>query len=470
MKTKTHGCCEEVETTARTRTCLPCDIPPFCRNNYYRGKLLTERDFTEEQRYSMDKHRYHTLMLHGWGVVCGLDVRPHKHCPKERIVITAGLAIDACGHEIRVYSNIEELLPKPDRKKPKPPCPEDDHKPHHEAEQYLHEGEAKEERDEKYEEDHPDPTRPCDDEVPPRDLYICIAYSECETEFAATPFDDCGCNGDAKKPNRICESYTVLVTYDKPKHWDDTGNEPCGCADCREIFEEAALHCHKPHALPCMPLAIIHDFVAGEKVTDDMIDNVSARRQLVSVQTLDRVVRCILEKLPTANPSRIRDTSWQHGERVLCHRFMQQYVGGKDQHGGFTIYFDSPVSADPIDTRSFMAMIVFRPAEMSEPRHLVFAPVTISKAPGPVTDWCTLHIDPAYAKRHLDGRNFDLFVTLKCNVIIGRHGLAVDGNFLAGREDDDVARMVFPTGDNIKGGTFESWIRVRPHPKGSQQY
>jgi hypothetical protein len=81
------------------------------------------------------------------------------------------------------------------------------------------------------------------------------------------------------------------------------------------------------------------------------------------------------------------------------------------------------------------------------------------------TEWCRLRIDPGYARRRLDGRNFDLFITLKCNVITGRNGLAVDGDFLATQEADDVWRMVLPTGNNVAGGTFESWIRVRPRPK-----
>lgn len=85
------------------------------------------------------------------------------------------------------------------------------------------------------------------------------------------------------------------------------------------------------------------------------------------------------------------------------------------------------------------------------------------------TDWCRLRIDPGYAHRRLDGRNFDLFITLKCDVVTGKNGLAVDGNFLAVREPDDVWRMALPTGDNVAGGTFESWIRVRPRPKGQPE-
>ncbi len=33
------------------------------------------------------------------------------------------------------------------------------------------------------------------------------------------------------------------------------------------------------------------------------------------------------------------------------------------------------------------------------------------------TTWARLNIDSNYARRHLDGRSFDLFLTLKCDVI-----------------------------------------------------
>ena len=97
------------------------------------------------------------------------------------------------------------------------------------------------------------------------------------------------------------------------------------------------------------------------------------------------------------------------------------------------------------------------------------APAYIDREDGDETEWCRLRIDPGYARRRLDGRNFDLFITLKCNVITGKKGLAVDGTFLAIQEVDAVWRMARPTGDNVAGGTFESWVRVRPQPKGSAQ-
>ena len=66
MTTKTSAS-GPTDTQARERKCLPCEIGAFCRNHYYRGKLLTERDFLDEQKYFSDKARLHNLALHGHG-------------------------------------------------------------------------------------------------------------------------------------------------------------------------------------------------------------------------------------------------------------------------------------------------------------------------------------------------------------------------------------------------------------------
>jgi len=55
-------------------SCVECDIPQLARNNYFTGKFMTGRDFTDEQRYLLGKVRRHNRYLHGSGVVCGLTV------------------------------------------------------------------------------------------------------------------------------------------------------------------------------------------------------------------------------------------------------------------------------------------------------------------------------------------------------------------------------------------------------------
>jgi hypothetical protein len=106
---------------------MPCDIPAFCRNNYFTGKLLTERDLTAEQRYINDKLRLHHVALHGWGVICGLKVKSHPYCPHLRVIVEPGLAIDPCGRFIRVLKETEIELPKAIPLPPSQtdPCPSD---------------------------------------------------------------------------------------------------------------------------------------------------------------------------------------------------------------------------------------------------------------------------------------------------------------------------------------------------------
>ena len=201
-----------------------------------------------------------------------------------------------------------------------------------------------------------------------------------------------------------------------------------------------------------MPLAVVCNYVPGEELKAEQIDNWGPRRQLASVDTLDQVVRCILGKLPPSHLTKIEDINWEHNCRILCREFVEEYVGTPEHPRGFRIGFSDRVHSAAIDVRSFQAMVVFHPESHSDPRHMQVAPARVERD-ADETNWCRLQIDPAYARKNLDGRSFDLFLTLKCDVIRDRHGHAVDGNFIGGR---------LPTGDSIQGGTFESWIRVRP--------
>ena len=439
MSTTTAGSTNTVPTV-QENTCLPCDIPAFCRNHYYRGKLLTERDFKDEQRYGIDKLRLHNHALHGWGVLCGLVVKPHPYCPEKRLVICEGLAIDACGREIRLLNEDYVLLPAPLPATTKP-APVKVATPA--AEQQQKEG------------DDDGPGRPddgCDPMPAPRELYLCIRYAECETEYAPAPFDDCSCSTSSQKPNRVCEGYVLELSEQKPSGWDEATRGPCEMGDCLDYYREARDCCPTPKTCPCIPLALICDFVPGEAVKPEQIENWAPRRQLASTETLDQVIRCILTKLPTEELTRIEDTNWEHNRRMMCREFIEEYVGTPEHPRGFRIEFSHKVLAGEIDVRSFQALVVFHPDNESEPRQMHIAPARVEKEQDETT-WARLHIDPAYARRHLDGRSFDLFLTLKCDVLRDHNGHAVDGNFIGHR---------LPTGDHIQGGTFESWVRIRP--------
>jgi hypothetical protein len=431
--------CTKIAPDAREKTCLPCDIPAFCRNSYYRGKLLTERDFTDEQRYGIDKLRLHQQRLHGWGVVCGLVVRPHAYCPDKRLTVCEGFAIDECGREIRVLADDYIPLPQP------PPGTRPAVKGGGANEVHAVAG-----GDGEHGNQPPDEDCGCDDEPQPVDLYICIRYAECETEFAPAPFDDCSCSTTSQRPSRVCEAYRLEMYEQKPDFWDHARHAECDAGDCLQFYREARECGAQTQPCPCLPLAVIRNFVPGTGVREEQIDNWSARRQLASTQTLDQVVRCMLAKLPTEELTRIEDTNWEHNRRMLCREFLEEYVGSGERPRGFRIEFSHPVRSWAIDPRSFQALVVFKPESDSDPRHMQIAPARVEREDDE-TGWARLFIDPGYARRNLEGRDFDLFLTLKCDVIHDRHGRAVDGNFL-GR---------LPTGDHIQGGNFESWVRIR---------
>lgn len=61
-------------------------VPEFERLNYFYGQMLGAADFRGEQAYFREKLKLHNRCLHGYGVVCGLQVTPveaESCCPSE---------------------------------------------------------------------------------------------------------------------------------------------------------------------------------------------------------------------------------------------------------------------------------------------------------------------------------------------------------------------------------------------------
>ncbi|WP_166240055.1 hypothetical protein [Paenibacillus turpanensis] len=76
---------------------------PFERNRYFYGKLLTVRDFESEQNYFNNKRRMMNRLLHGVGVITGLQVIA---VDDKNISVEMGAAMDALGREIIVPSPV----------------------------------------------------------------------------------------------------------------------------------------------------------------------------------------------------------------------------------------------------------------------------------------------------------------------------------------------------------------------------
>jgi hypothetical protein len=433
-------------TTKNNRSkndCPPGAIPPFCRNNYFTGKLLTERDFTAEQRYLVDKLRLHHVALHGWGVVCGLKVTPHPKLPSLRLVVEPGLAIDGWGREIRVPESIDYELPSL-----QPSEAAGDH--------WATDSTSSDQPD-------PDPDlsqQPAGDPVTVT-LYIYLRYVEQEAELMATPFAEYGTAGNARKPNRICESYQLEIAMEEPASFERIRQE-MGRDDAvnsngiyRDLLEEST----ELTDIDCIPLAVIRGFAPGQDLNAEWIDNDSYRRLLPSTATLHLLIRSILKRMPTTTLTRIADIGWTHRKEYSYHEFLRLYIGEQGSSPGFEITFDGPVRPEGISARTFQAIAVHYPEKLDGAGQPEVVPAKVrlnhdhTKA--------HLHIDPHYAKNRLSQARFDLYLLLRCNLVVDKRGVPVDGELSAQLDSDrGYVPAVFPTGDGFPGGLFESWIRV----------
>ncbi len=173
-----------MNTTATTASghhvgcdCGTCAVTHFERNNYFTGKLLLERDFTDEQEYVLAKLRHHNQRLHGSGVVCGLRMvqHPNRDCRTRFVRLTPGTAVDCCGNDVLVTD--EEDVELASLAAVAGIAPNDE---------ALHE------------------------------LAICVRYHECGNEPVPVLYDECGCDDDRCLPNRILESHLVDAVLDPP--------------------------------------------------------------------------------------------------------------------------------------------------------------------------------------------------------------------------------------------------------------
>jgi hypothetical protein len=168
-----------MRTDMNNSTCPTCQATALTRNHYFTGKLMVERDFTDEQRYFRERLRLHNQRLHGSGVACGLAVTQHANptCQDRYVVLQPGGAVDCCGNDILVtladtvdlhaFPAFKALVDEPDG------------------------------------EDHV--------------VQISICYRECPTEEIPVLYDECGCDDSQCAPNRILESYALDVVIDPPE-------------------------------------------------------------------------------------------------------------------------------------------------------------------------------------------------------------------------------------------------------------
>lgn len=153
----------------------------FLRNHYFRGKLLTARDFEAEQDYMNNKRHLLNRMINGTGVICGLgidDVELSEIDMNIKIRFkTGGAAIDGWGREIIVP--IEDS-PRDIRVK----------KQSTQVNLTL-----------------------TDLESAP--YYLYLEYNPLEGEMVNSASENSGC-GETCCPNRVIEDFQVIASVEKP--------------------------------------------------------------------------------------------------------------------------------------------------------------------------------------------------------------------------------------------------------------
>lgn len=139
------------------------------RNHYFYGRLLDEHSFLQEQHYLNQKRWLLNRLSLGKGVLCGLTVT----WTDDRVCISSGVAIDGCGREI--------VVPEPVTVNPWQTT-----------------------------DDHGLWGTPLLPSEGTHEVYLCLAYVECPTDFTSVLVTDCDrVNGTA--PSTIVERYAILV-------------------------------------------------------------------------------------------------------------------------------------------------------------------------------------------------------------------------------------------------------------------
>lgn len=81
--------------------CSVCaGLKPLTRPRFFAGQILYDTDLNDLERYVLDKNRLHNRHLHGWGVVCGLELVCDQ-CGDD-VIVRPGYAIDPCGNDVIV--------------------------------------------------------------------------------------------------------------------------------------------------------------------------------------------------------------------------------------------------------------------------------------------------------------------------------------------------------------------------------
>ena len=155
------------------------------RPDYREGNILAHVDLGLDQRYLLQRLRRHNRRLHGWGVVCGLNVVPGNDARRPwEILVCPGYALGPYGDEIKIDCavpvNVSDYL-------------------------WL---------------------QPLD-AVPTLSVaYVCIQYAEQRVGAVASRLPKCGCH-ETKEFSRISDGFRIDILWSLPQQQESPPADLC---------------------------------------------------------------------------------------------------------------------------------------------------------------------------------------------------------------------------------------------------
>lgn len=159
------------------------------RVRFFPRQLLTDGDLTDEQHYLRQKLRRHNRFAHGWGVVCGLEVKAAPTTDQPwRVCVCPGYLLTPQGDEVRIeapcYFDLGgDWLQSQDPCKPYP-CP-------------------------------PTGRMPAPGRQEP--VYLAVRYAECDSRPVRVHPVGCACDETACEYSRIRDFFELGLLWERPE-------------------------------------------------------------------------------------------------------------------------------------------------------------------------------------------------------------------------------------------------------------
>ena len=405
------------------RHCGVCSTPVFERNCYYYGKPLAVQDFQLEQDYFNQKRWLINRMVHGWGVVCGLDVML-KTDSRDTLIVTPGMALDCCGREILVCEPYEiELQPVLDECKTDP-----------KSGKYL------------------------------EPLVVCLEYHSRKTEPRKLP--PIACDYEERcVHNRVQDSFRITVKPESeyPPEQDAEGQRIFICDPSRSLRENI---CNSLNDCPecgedgCVILARLIP-IDSPNIPENfpfLLEPCEDRKYVYSNQLLFEIIQCYMGREADDLPH-IIDINWR--DRYLQPDHTMSWVDFQDLvQNGLEVYFDRHMEGPSINEHSFLFSVSVKHGGSGYRVQRYVPAERIKYQRGKRRSRVIFKPDREWIREEIMAKNSEIAggidrveITLRGSYICSNKGKALDGEFLGHN---------LPSGNGMAGGDFVSCFSVEP--------